>query len=64
MGGAVMGGMDMGFVNEPSMCGEKTTCPQWMAGEQLYNCENFTETLRKAGFNLDRLFKQMRLSEQ
>ena len=42
MGGAVMGGMDMGFVNEPSMCGEKTTCPQWMAGEQLYNCENFT----------------------
>ena len=59
-----MGGMDMGFVNEPSMCGEKTTCPQWMAGEQLYNCENFTKTLRKAGFNLDRLFKQMRLSEQ
>ena len=56
-----MGGMDMGFVNEPSMCGEKTTCPQWMAGEQLYNCENFTKTLRKAGFNLDRLFKQMRL---
>ena len=54
-----MGGMDMGFVNEPSMCGEKTTCPQWMAGEQ-----NFTKTLRKAGFNLDRLFKQMRLSEQ
>ena len=48
----------------PSMCGEKTTCPQWMAGEQLYNCENFTKTLRKAGFNLDRLFKQMRLSEQ
>ena len=46
------------------MCGEKTTCPQWMAGEQLYNCENFTKTLRKAGFNLDRLFKQMRLSEQ
>ena len=44
--------------------GEKTTCPQWMAGEQLYNCENFTKTLRKAGFNLDRLFKQMRLSEQ
>ena len=43
-----MGGMDMGFVNEPSMCGEKTTCPQWMAGEQLYNCENFTKTLRKA----------------
>ena len=43
---------------------EKTTCPQWMAGEQLYNCENFTKTLRKAGFNLDRLFKQMRLSEQ
>ena len=41
-----MGGMDMGFVNEPSMCGEKTTCPQWMAGEQLYNCENFTKTLR------------------
>ena len=64
MGGAVMGGMEMGFVNEPSMCGEKTTCPQWMAGEQLYNCENFTKTLRKAGFNLDRLFKQMRLSEQ
>ena len=47
-----------------AMCGEKTTCPQWMAGEQLYNCENFTKTLRKAGFNLDRLFKQMRLSEQ
>ena len=46
-----MGGMDMGFVNEPSMCGEN-------------NCENFTKTLRKAGFNLDRLFKQMRLSEQ
>ena len=59
-----MGCMDMGFVNEPSMCGEKTTCPQWMAGEQLYNCENFTKTLRKAGFYLDRLFKQMRLSEQ
>lgn len=43
-----MGGMDMGFVNEPSMCGEKTTCPQWMAGEQLYNCRELHQDIEKS----------------
>ena len=59
-----MGGMDMGFVNEGWMCGEKRRCGEWMGGEELYKWEKLSKTLRKAGFNLDRLFKQMRLSEQ
>ena len=59
-----MGGMDMGFVNEPSMCADKMSCPQWVTGEQLYNCENFTETLKKVGFNIDRMFRQIKLMDQ
>lgn len=55
-----MNGKDMGYAFEMYGLWRNNPCPQWVKGEQFYNCENFTSMLMRSGFSLDRLFHRSR----
>ena len=58
-GGKVMSMIDMGFTGGPSMSADGQVCPEWMIGERIYNCENGTSIMNKAGSNLERIFQNV-----
>ena len=49
--------IDIGFTGGPSMSADSQVWPDWVAGERIYNCENFVSDMSKHGSNLDRLFR-------
>lgn len=46
-----MNGNEMGFIYW-----NRQVCPQWVAGDQFYNCENFYQAVSRSGLRLGQLF--------
>lgn len=58
-----MNGKEMGYAFDLYGYWGDQPCPQWVWGEQFYNCENFTAVLMKRGFSLDRLFGRRKAAD-
>lgn len=56
LGGVGVNGMEMTYAYELFISEEKKSCPNWVAAEKFYNCENFSAMFARSGFSLDRLF--------